>query len=114
MTDPATALWGLRITDLDFNRLKRGFQPRDMDDKWVCLADEPDQDPMVVRWSRSWTGLQHVVLSVKRDTDGGGAVIKEITWEQGDREEKVTEVEGKALATNLCNIHLGCKWEAAT
>lgn len=38
MEDPATASWGLSISDADFARLKRGVRARDMDDKWVFMA----------------------------------------------------------------------------
>lgn len=35
MENPATASWGLSISDADFAKLKRGFKAFDMDDKWV-------------------------------------------------------------------------------
>lgn len=40
--NPATAPWGLRISEADFAKLKRGFLPRDMDDRWafVLMTDE--------------------------------------------------------------------------
>jgi tetrahydromethanopterin S-methyltransferase subunit H len=38
MENPATASWGLSISDADFARLKRGVMPRDMDDKWIFKA----------------------------------------------------------------------------
>lgn len=34
MENPATASWGLRISNTDFAKLKRGLSPRSMDDKW--------------------------------------------------------------------------------
>ncbi|KAF8854025.1 hypothetical protein BDZ45DRAFT_729062 [Acephala macrosclerotiorum] len=42
MENPATASWGLSISDVDFAKLKRGVRPRDMDDKWIfkAMADE--------------------------------------------------------------------------
>ncbi|KAF3771416.1 hypothetical protein M406DRAFT_354853 [Cryphonectria parasitica EP155] len=38
MENPATAFWGLSISDADFAKLKRGVRARDMDDKWVFIA----------------------------------------------------------------------------
>ncbi|GAB1317499.1 hypothetical protein MFIFM68171_07709 [Madurella fahalii] len=38
MENPATASWGLSISDADFAKLKRGVRPRDMDDRWVFKA----------------------------------------------------------------------------
>ncbi|PSS27712.1 hypothetical protein M430DRAFT_157856 [Amorphotheca resinae ATCC 22711] len=38
MENPATASWGLSISDADFAKLKRGVRPRDMDDKWIFKA----------------------------------------------------------------------------
>lgn len=42
MKSPATASWGLSISDADFAKLKRGFRARDMDDKWIFkdMTDE--------------------------------------------------------------------------
>jgi hypothetical protein len=42
MENPATASWGLSISDADFAKLKRGFMPWDMDDRWVIktMTDE--------------------------------------------------------------------------
>jgi hypothetical protein len=34
MNEPATAAWGLRISDTDAEKLKAGLEPQDMDDKW--------------------------------------------------------------------------------
>jgi len=33
MQEPATAPWGLRISDADLAKLKAGFIPQDQDDK---------------------------------------------------------------------------------
>lgn len=38
MKDPATAAWGLSISDADYAKLKRGSLARDMDDKWAFIV----------------------------------------------------------------------------
>ena len=43
MENPATASWGLSISDADFAKLKRGVRARDMDDKWV-FKDMTDEE----------------------------------------------------------------------
>jgi len=109
MEHPVTAPWGLRITSADFEKLKGGFQPQDMEDRWACTADEPDQrGSTVVHWCRSWTGSEQIALRVNRLHDGGEIV--EITWDTGAGAIRVSETAGKALATQLCRGLLGCEW----
>ncbi|KAI1139291.1 hypothetical protein F5Y05DRAFT_381409 [Hypoxylon sp. FL0543] len=38
MQEPATAPWGLSISDTDSEKLKVGFEPQDQGDKWCVLA----------------------------------------------------------------------------
>ncbi|KAH8589855.1 hypothetical protein B0O99DRAFT_636000 [Bisporella sp. PMI_857] len=109
MEHPVTAPWGVRITNADFEKLKGGFQPKDMEDRWACSADKPDQQgSIVVHWRRSWTGSEEIALRVNRLSDG--AEIVEITWERGTGETQVSEIAGKTLATQLCQNLLGCEW----
>ena len=107
-----TAPWGMLITSADFDRLKGGFKPEMMEHRWECSADDPDpQGRMVVRLSRSWSGREQIVLVVKRCSDGDGAEIVEITWDQGNNEEdQLTEMDGKAMATSICRSLMGCEW----
>ena len=53
MIDPATALWGLSISDADFEKLKAGFQPVDMDDKWVTSVTDLERGSISITLSRS-------------------------------------------------------------
>ncbi|KAI1339134.1 hypothetical protein F5Y15DRAFT_94985 [Xylariaceae sp. FL0016] len=108
---PATASWGQPITRADFKRLQEGFQPRDMDDKWVCSVDGPTREgKLVVHFCRSWTGIEHITLKVKGDKKA--SEIVEITWEKGTGELKRSEEEAKDLATILSKNLMGCEWEA--
>lgn len=108
--DPVTAPWGVRITKADFDKLKKGFRPQMMEDRWECRADDlPDQrGNTTVRFYRSWKRSEQVALQVKSYNDG--AVVGEITWNQGYTEDPFTEEDAKELATNLCQNLLGCEW----
>lgn len=109
MEHPLTAPWGVRITTADFDKLKGGFEPKQMEDKWACSADQPDpQGYTAVRWTQSWTGSETIVLRVNRL--GDGAEVVDITWERGTGATQVDEDEGKALAAMLCKNVLGCEW----
>lgn len=108
--DPATAPWGVRITEADFDKLKKGFRPQMMEDRWECRADDlPDQrGNTTVRFYRSWQRSEQVALQVKSYNDG--AMVGEITWNQGYTEDPFTEEDAKELVTNLCQNLLGCEW----
>lgn len=122
MENRAKAGWGLQISDADLKRLVNGYLPEDMDEKWMCSADELDQQGnIVVHFCRSWTGREQVALKVsitqddKRDemncdsSATSGAEITEISWKacQG-----VTEMEAKKLAVDVCRGILGCELDA--
>lgn len=111
MDHPLTAPWGMRISNPDFDRLKSGFKPESMDHKWECSASAPDaKGSVMVCLSRSWTGRQQIVMVVDRCSDGDGAEIVQITWDQGSSEARLTEMDGKAMATSLCKSLMGCVW----
>ncbi|EPE07105.1 hypothetical protein F503_07756 [Ophiostoma piceae UAMH 11346] len=95
MENPASASWSLRISQADYDRLKAGFSPQDMDDKWLVTSEimlrthivgRPNRTAqtgpfpgvhvspglMVVRLVRSWTGSEMYVLGVRPVTGGSG------------------------------------------
>ncbi|KAI9930650.1 hypothetical protein ASPWEDRAFT_39552 [Aspergillus wentii DTO 134E9] len=113
MREPATVLWGLRISDTDFQKLKVGFQSRDMDDKWNILPavmDESQSDHISVHFSRSWTGIEHHILFIKPSDDG--AMIEAITWEQNRNGIRISEEYAKKEAVMLSRGWLECDFEA--
>ncbi|CAJ2500658.1 Uu.00g035110.m01.CDS01 [Anthostomella pinea] len=104
MERPTTAAWGIHINKADFDRLKKGVEPRDMDDKWQISADKPDAaDITVVHMRRSWTGKEMFTLKIKGSDGGdGGGKIQEITWEVGPGDDPIEDEEwAKDLATGL-------------
>lgn len=113
---PVTAPWSLDITGSDVNRLMQGFAAQDMDDRWMCNTDGPDQQGnIVVHLYRSWTGNEHFQIKAKSSTDDAeknGAKIVEIKWERGQEHNEMGEEEAKDMAVMLCRNVLGCKLEA--
>lgn len=111
MENPATARWGVRISSKDFAKLRRGFVPEMMEQRWRCFADDPDpQGFTAIHITRSWTGRKVITLKVKDDVSG--AEITEITWDRGGRRDPVTEDQAKEQATNFCKNFMRCEWSA--
>ncbi|KAF2813238.1 uncharacterized protein BDZ99DRAFT_252032 [Mytilinidion resinicola] len=112
MDDPATAPWGLSISNADFEKLRAGFEPRDMDDKWAVSATDPDQSGNIsIRVRRSWTGKEHYILAVKPSDGGSRAQIEAITWEQNKGGIYISECLGKKEAVMICRGLLGCDFD---
>ncbi|KAH8731822.1 hypothetical protein GQ44DRAFT_698076 [Phaeosphaeriaceae sp. PMI808] len=121
---PLTATWNLGITDADIHKLVHGYQPEQMEDRWMCCSDGPDQQgTIVVHIYRSWSGDEQLQLTAKAPTStsdegegikGRGAEITEIKWERGNSPNELNEGQAKDLATTLCRQILGCKLDAAT
>lgn len=115
MEEPATAPWGLNISDADFQKLKAGFKSQDMDDKWNFVVAGPDESTgnISIHLRRSWTGIELYVLHVE-PRDGGrspSARIECISWEQNKGGIRMSEVQAKKEAVVLCRYILGCDFE---
>lgn len=121
MKNPTTAPWNLDISRNDLEKLKRGFKPAAMEDRWMCRADAPDAGgDFVVHLHRSWTGDEvfrvTVVLAAPANGDGASAhtderhaTMTDITWDKGEEGTFLaTEEEAKDLATRVCRGVLGC------
>ena len=114
---PASAPWGLPITHADYNKLVKGFHPRDMDDKWLCLSDKPDAlGNTVVHAYRSWTSHEQVSITIaagnaKDTTANKWATLEKLSW---DKDNYATEEEAKDLAMKVCRRLLGCELKNAS
>ncbi|KAJ4292462.1 hypothetical protein N0V90_009124 [Kalmusia sp. IMI 367209] len=97
MEHPATIQWGLPLTYKDYNKLLKGFIPRDMDDKWLCLVEEPDAQ------------------AGKPNETGGNdwAKITSISWRTRTGNVEVTEEDAKERAVRLCRWELDCDMKDA-
>ena len=112
MVEPATALWGLSISDADFEKLKAGFKSTSMDDKWdVSVADVDQSGNISITLSRSWTGKKHYILAVKPSDGSSGVEIEAITWEQDKGGIHISEEQGKKEAVILCRALLDCDFD---
>ena len=113
MEDPATALWDLSISDADFEKLKAGFEPEDMDDRWMVSVTDLDQSGNIsIHISRSWTEKELYRLAVKPNDGASGVRIEAITWEQNLGGIHISEEQGKKEAVLLCRSILGCDIDA--
>jgi len=112
MVDPATAPWSLTISDTDFEKLKAGFEPADMDDRWaISAADSNDGRTTNITLARSWTGKKHYILVVKPRDSESGVKIEGITWEQNRGEIYISEEQGKKEVVILCRGFLKCDFD---
>ncbi|PHH83231.1 hypothetical protein CDD82_2842 [Ophiocordyceps australis] len=112
---PLTAPWDAEIPPSNVPRLLNGFIPRDMDDKWFIYAEDVDaQGDVLVRFCRSWTGIERLVLKVRVELDdkGGvnedaGAKVTQMTWDGGEWNPGEDAV--KEMAIQACEYILECE-----
>ena len=116
MQEPATAPWGLSISDADFEKLKAGFEPQDQDDKWrVSVTDQSQSGTISIHLARSGTGIELYVLIVKPSdggSSGGGAKVEAITWEQNKGGIRISEEQAKKEVVILTRGFLECEFDA--
>lgn len=107
-----TAPWLLCISSADLTRLTAGFQPQQMEDRWLCCAeDTAEPGVQVVRFHKSWTGQEHFSVRVRMVEKSGGkhsGEITEIAWDEGKGAETITEDDAKDIVIGLCKSVLGC------
>ncbi|KAF1976330.1 hypothetical protein BU23DRAFT_551787 [Bimuria novae-zelandiae CBS 107.79] len=109
MENPTTAKWDVPLKHAEYTKILKGFQPRDMDDKWLIHADVPDtQGNTTVRFFRSWTGYEQIALDIvagsPSETDADiWAKIVSITWDKRNEPGTFlsTEEEAKEVAVAL-------------
>jgi hypothetical protein len=114
MKEPATAPWGLRISDTDLEKLKAGFRPKDQDDKWYFYVSATEQ-PISVHIARSAFNIDfyvlHVVVKPGDDgSSGSSAEIASITWETN--RGCLSEEQAKKEAVMITRSVLECDFDA--
>ena len=116
MQEPATAPWGLIISDADFEKLKAGFEPQDHDDKWrVSATDQNQSGTISIHLARSGTGKELYVLVVKpsdNGSSGSGVKIESITWEQNKGGIRISEEQAKKEVVIIARRLLECEFDA--
>ncbi|KLU87424.1 hypothetical protein MAPG_06424 [Magnaporthiopsis poae ATCC 64411] len=112
---PVASAWDLSISASDFGRLKVGFRPECMEDRWVIQVTDPDPDhdggATLIHISRSWTYMELYTLHVKKGDDGS-IKIESITWKGNQFDAVSGEERSKKEAMYLCRALLGCAMEA--
>jgi hypothetical protein len=111
---PATAPWGLTISEADFKKLKGGFKPQDQDDKWLVAAEESPNGDMSIRIIRAGMAKEFYILHTKAsDVDSSkGAAIDTISWDQNRAGDRRSEGQAKKEAVILMRAVLECEFEA--
>ncbi|KAI2626090.1 hypothetical protein GGS26DRAFT_592869 [Hypomontagnella submonticulosa] len=114
MQEPATAPWGLGISDADFRKLKAGFEPQDQDDKWrVSITDHGQSGNISIHLARSGTDKELYVLSIKPSDSGRSAVkVEAITWEQNKGGIRISEEQAKKEVVIITRRLLECGFDA--
>ncbi|KAI1861597.1 hypothetical protein JX265_009564 [Neoarthrinium moseri] len=116
MEEPATAPWGLRISDADFKKLKVGFEPQDQDDKYrVSVTDQSQSGTVSIHFARTVRNRELYVLVIKPNDSGssnGGVKVEALTWEQNKGGIRISEEQGKKEVVLVARHLLGCDFDA--
>ncbi|KAJ4328938.1 hypothetical protein N0V84_000508 [Fusarium piperis] len=109
---PKSMPWKARLSGADMTKLLRGFQPSDMDQKWVIAASGPDNRGIIdVHLCRSWTGIEIYTVRVRvltgedgkpGDGEKDGGEVFEIVYESSNKFDNTCEEEVQDMATGLC------------
>ena len=110
-----TAPWGLPISDADVEKIKVGFQSRDMDDRWDLLIEDPDENGNIsLHILRSWLQEECYILHIvpkPSNGDGGSAKIQSITWEGNKSGLQCDAEQAKKEAVMVSRSILHCEFE---
>lgn len=122
--NPATASWGLSISDSDFAKLKRGFLARSSDDRWAFLAmsDEKlaeehaqllENEKAQARAEERRSSTPEEQLTEEEQTRRDAALFEEMEREERERDERDAEWEAASDLIHLdvrCNISIRQAW----
>lgn len=116
MQEPATAPWGLPISDTDLEKLSAGLEPLDQDDKWrISVSDHHQNGIISIHVIRVGTRREIYVLFVNPNNGGGGsssgAIIEAITWEQNKGGIHLSEEQAKKEVVMITRSILGCEYD---
>ncbi|CCF38827.1 hypothetical protein CH063_09821 [Colletotrichum higginsianum] len=109
MPQPATAPWGLAITDSDFRKLKAGLQVYSMDDRWhVSFTEQRKSDTVTIHIVRHGS---YELYSIVIKPGDGCAVIETINWAQDQGGNRITEGIAKMHVVMLTRRNMECEFE---
>ncbi|KAF4886406.1 hypothetical protein CGCF415_v015150 [Colletotrichum fructicola] len=117
MPVPASAPWGLAISEGDFEKLKTGLEPLDQDDKWRYKATSDEgNDTVTIHIIRVGMGHELYSIVIKTDNSGNGSkinTIETIDWSQDQGGNPISEALAKKHVVVLSRCNLECDFEAA-
>lgn len=113
MLEPATAPWGLSISDADFKKLSAGLEPQDQDDKWrITVSDQNQNGNISINMARTVANREIYILFVNPNNGGSGAIIEAVTWEQNKGGIHLTEEQAKKEVVMITRSILQCDYDA--
>lgn len=114
MKEPATAPWGLRISNADLTKLKAGRESHNQDDKWrIWVSDSSESGNVSITVTRVGLSKDMYILHAKPgDGEDGGHIIERFTWEQSVGQVRTAEEQAKKQVVVLIRNLLGCDIEA--
>lgn len=87
MENPATASWGLSLSDQDFAALKGGCKIRDMDDKWAFIARTDQELLDELSAKETATTYEKPTEDIMSDEE----LVEELEMVEEEEEEERTE-----------------------
>jgi hypothetical protein len=115
MKKPLTAPWDLAVSDSDVEKLKAGFRPRNLDDKYAGLIEDENGNISIhiIRYFvQEEVYILHIAPKSSND-NSASAKIHSITWE-GDMIGRQDDVEqAKKTVVMLARDIFKCDFENA-
>jgi hypothetical protein len=115
MKKPLTAPWDLTVGDSDMEKLKAGFRPRNMDDKYAWLIEDENGNTSIhiIRYFvQEEVYILHIAPKSSND-NSGSAKIHSITWEGDMIGKQDDEEQAKKNVVMLARLILKCDFENA-
>ncbi|RSL47256.1 hypothetical protein CEP54_013495 [Fusarium duplospermum] len=114
---PKSMPWKARLSGSDMTKLLKGFQPSEMEQKWVIAASGPDDKGIIdVHLCRSWTSYEIYTVRVRvlagedgkpGDAEKNRGEVFEILYETSNEFNNTCDSEIEDMAVGLCRGFLG-------
>jgi len=116
---PASATWNVELHAEEVNRLVLGFQPQDMEDRWMVYSLDPVPGKLRICFHRSWTSARIVELDLDVETrdavegsglEYGAGRVTGLTWENcepGRESEESMKKTVVGLCRSFFDVDLG-------
>jgi len=106
MKNPRKILINLKFNEEEYEKIKKGFIPSVMEEKWFVFFEEN-----WIHWVRSWTGTEWVKAEIKKENDY--YIMNEFYLEEGvskendeKRDAEIFESFMKVLISGLTGIYM--------